>query len=193
MNADKENLTAQQSLDIITQMIQQAKGNARRNAFHFLLWGWVVVIANMGMYTLWQLHYPAPYVVWIITIPAMAISIYKGYSDHRKEQTTTHFDRISGWLWCGFALCAATIVFFGSKVNYMINPLIMVISMIPTLVSGVVLRFKPLIAGGLFFWAFGIVSFIVPPHLQNIVSAVAIVCGYLIPGYMLRSKKEENV
>ncbi len=191
MKAEPENLTAQQSLDIITAMIRQAKGNARRNGFHYLLWGWVAVVANLGMYGLSVMGYPHPYFVWAITIPAWVISIVKGYRDGRARPTTTHFDRVNKWLWLSFGIVIFTCVAFGGRINYQLNPLIIIICTIPTLVSGVVLRFAPLMLGGASFWVFGIIGFLVPVHVQPLVGAAAVLCGYLVPGYMLGKKKDD--
>jgi hypothetical protein len=190
MKTDQENLTAKQSLDIITHMIQQAQGNAQKHSFQFLLWGWTVVVANLGMFTLIQLNYPMPYLVWAITIPVCGISIYAESRQRKEQHTFTHLDRVASWLWCAFGLCVFTIVFFGFKINFQTNPMILIVSTIPTLISGVMLRFRPLLVGGFLFWAFGIVGFLTPFEYQNLVGAVAILCGYIIPGYMLKRKQE---
>jgi hypothetical protein len=190
MKTESENLTAQQSLAIITAMIHEAKGRARKNAFHFLLWGWVIVVANLGMYTLTKLGYPYPYAVWGITIPAWIISMYKGFKQEREKQASTHFDKVTLGLWISFGITVFTIVAFGHKLNYQINPLIITVSAIPTFVSGVLLKFKPIMFGGAAFWVFGIIGFLTPVETQPLIGAVAILCGYLVPGYLLRSKKE---
>jgi hypothetical protein len=190
MKADSENLTAQQSLDIITTMIRQAKGKVQKNGFHFLLWGWVVVIANLGMYTLARLDYAYPWAIWAITIPAWIISLYKGYKDGRSENMVSHLDFVTMWLWIGFGIVIFTIVAFGAKVNFQINALVVTISAIPTFVSGVVIRFRPLMFGGAALWVFGIVSFLAPREIQPLIGAVAVLCGYLVPGYLLKNKKD---
>ena len=190
MKAESENLTAQQSLEIITAMIRQAKGKVQKNGFYFMLWGWVVVVANLGMYTLIQLEYSRPYIVWAITIPAWIISLYKGYRDGKSGNATSHLDMVSMWLWVCFGIVVFTIVAFGYKLNYQINPLILTISSVPTFVSGVLLRFRPLMFGGASFWVFGIVGFLMPMDLQPLIGAVAIFCGYLVPGYLLKSKED---
>ena len=77
MKHEPGDLTARESLDLIAAMIRQAKGNVQRNNFYFLLWGWVVVLANLGMYTLQIVKYEHPYVVWVITIPAWTFTLYK--------------------------------------------------------------------------------------------------------------------
>jgi hypothetical protein len=190
MKAESENLTAQQSLEIITAMIRQAKGKVQRNGFHFMMWGWVVVIANLGMFTLAKMGYPHPYIVWAITIPAWIISLYKGYRDGREENVVSHFDMVTMWVWVCFGIVVFTIVGFGFKLNYQINPLIILVSSIPTFVSGVVLRFRPLMFGGASFWVFGIIGFLMPREIQPLIGAVAVLCGYLVPGYLLKNKKD---
>ena len=69
---------------------------------------------------------------------------------------------------------------------------------IGTFISGRILRFRPLIYGGLFSLLL-ILSVLVFPALlasfqQNlIILALSIVATYLIPGYLLRANKEAYV
>lgn len=193
MKSQSQQLTAQESLDIISAMIRQAKGNVRRNNFYFLLWGWVVVLAQVGMYVLDRMEVRHPYAVWLITLPAWAYTLYMVSQQKKMERATTHFDRITGWLWISFGVTICFLVFFGYRINYQLNPVILIISAIPTVVSGVILNFRPLIAGGIFFWVSGIVSFLVAWETQPLIGAVAIAGGYLVPGYMLRNRKGDNV
>ena len=179
-------LSAQESLDLIASMIQEAKGNVQRNNFFFLLWGAVVVVCNIGMYALSMLHSPYAYAVWALTIPAWIFTIVKSFSKSRTQSTSTHFDKISGWLWISYGITVFILVGFGYKINFQINAVIMLISAIPTLVSGVILRFSPLVAGGIAFWIGGVICFMAPKEIQPLIGAITIVCGYLIPGYMLR-------
>ncbi len=182
-------MTAQESLDIITRMIAEAKGNMMRNGFYFLLWGWVVIVANLGMYVLQKMNYEYFYVVWVITIPAWIISMVRGYRQGKAQRKTTHLDTVSMWLWLTFGITIFTLVAFGSKINYQLNPVILTISSIPTFLSGIVIRFRPLVFGGMSFWVFGIICFLTPHETQPLIGAVAILCGYIVPGYLLKMKE----
>ncbi len=190
MKTDSENLSANESLDIIAQMIRQAQGNVRKGSFYFLLWGWVVSFANLGMFTLIQLKYSRPYMVWLITIPAWLASMYYGYSRSKEQRVVTHIDRTTMWLWISYGICIFTLVFFGSTINWKLNPIILLMTMIPTLVSGIIIRFKPLIIGSILIWLFAIVSFLVDYQYQYLTGTLAVICGYLVPGYMLKNKKD---
>jgi hypothetical protein len=189
MKTENQNLSAQESLDIITQMIQQTQGNVKSSAFHFLLWGWVVAIANLGMFTLIQLEYSRPYVVWLITIPAWIASMIFGYKHSNEKRVSTHIDKITMWIWVSYGACIFTLVFFGSKIQWNLNPIILLMTVVPTFVSGIVIRFKPLIIGGISIWVFAIICFLVDYQYQFLVGAIAVVTGYLIPGYLLKNQQ----
>jgi hypothetical protein len=136
------------------------------------------------------LGYAHPYIVWVITVPAWGFSLYKGSRTKKIASASSHFDKISGWLWFSFGLTVFILVGFGYKINFQLNPVILIVSAIPTFVSGVILKFKPLVFGGICFWIFGIISFLVSVELQPLVGAIAMVCAYLIPGYLLRKQEQ---
>jgi hypothetical protein len=188
MQPGKEQLSAQQSLEIITAMIRQAEGKIQRNSFYFLLWGWVVVAANAGVYLLGYSGYDKPYLAWLIAIPAWIATIIRGLGADRSEPFITHLDKIQMGMWITYGIVIATVIPFGNKIHFQIYPVITLVTAIPTLTSGIVLRFNALIAGGIFFWAAGIASFLVPFTLQPLINALAIVVGYLVPGYLLKNR-----
>jgi len=189
--SDKE-LTKDESLDLIMHMIGQAKRNiAKGGSFYFLLWGWVVMLANLGHYILSKYDlYEAPYIVWLITIPAGIISGIYGARQARTARIKSHLDRLYGMLWISVAVCVLTILFFIGDVNTNVNAIILLFSGLGTIISGFMLRFKPLILGGAALWASSVIAFSLPITDQYLVGAIGIFAGYLIPGYLL--KKAEN-
>ncbi|HMJ68061.1 MAG TPA: hypothetical protein VK508_04165 [Cyclobacteriaceae bacterium] len=187
MESEKENLTAQQSLDIITSMIRQVKGNFSSNSFYFLLWGWTITIANLGVF--FMMRYTTvkePNMIFGITIISAVISLIHGARQSKRAQTKTVLDSVNMWLWIGYGILCFTFVAFGSKTNWQINPIVITMASVPTFVTGILLRFRPLMYGGAALWAFGIVLFMLPADLQPLGAAIAIATGYLIPGYLLR-------
>jgi hypothetical protein len=184
------NLSAQESFGIITGMINEAKGHIRQNSFYYLLWGWTVTLAHLGMFILFQTGYEHPYITWAITVPAWIVTLIRVFTSERKKKVRTHFDSISVWLWLSFGVSIFSLASFGWKLNYQLTPVILLVTAIPTVVSGVILKFTPLKIGGFIFWLAGIISFLLPMEFQSLAGAVAIICGYLIPGYMLKSQKQ---
>lgn len=191
MATNSENLSARESLAIITGMINQAKGHIQRNSFYYLLWGWTVMAAQLGMFLLYQINYRHAYAAWLITIPAWIYTMVRVVTAKKVSSTRTHFDSISGWLWLSYSVIILTLVFFGWKIDYQLNPLILVVTAVPTTVSGVILQFQPLKIGGICFWLCGIVSFLLPMEYQPLIGAIAITSGYLVPGYLLKKQRAE--
>jgi hypothetical protein len=192
MSNSEENLSAQQSLDIITSMIRQAQGRVSGNSFYFLLWGWCITAANFGMYSLMKFtDYPYPYAVWLITIPAWIATMIYGFRQGRTERAPSHLERINMWLWMGMGISIFPICLFGSLLNWNINPIILLMAASATFTSGIIIRFKPLLFGGVSFWILGAISFLVPQQEQYLVGGIAIILGYLVPGYLLKNLKEK--
>lgn len=189
MENEQSDMTATQSLDIITRMIREAQGNIRKNSFYYLLWGWVVALANLGVFVLLLVGVPNPYWVWLIALPAWAFTMFRGFREGRNSRARTHLDRINGMLWMMFGFTIFCIIFFGYKINFQINPIIMLVSAIPTFASGIIIRFRPLIMGGISFLVMGVICFLVPWQMQFLIGALAVAIGFLVPGYMIKNAK----
>ncbi len=190
MENKNDNLNAQQSLELITNMIREAKGNMQKSSFYFLLWGWTIVIANLGVYIMLEFTTIGnPFIIFGITIPAAIISMIYGMNQGKKVIAPTILNNINKWMWIGFGINCFILVFFGGKTNWQINPIIITMCAAPTFLSGIMLRFKPLIVGGILFWVFGITSFMIDSKAQFLLAAVALTVGYLIPGYMLKKSE----
>ncbi|MCX8490557.1 MAG: hypothetical protein ORN54_05770 [Cyclobacteriaceae bacterium] len=187
---ETEKLSPQQSLDLIQTMINEAKGNVRDNSFYYLFWGWVLIVAHLGSFVLNTLEFANPYRVWLIIIPAWIISILYGIRQRKKQKrANTHLEKINMTLWISFGVLAVVIPFFGSFINYQINPVTLLVASMATFISGVVLKFRPLMLGGVIFFVFGLASFFFSNEQQSLLSAFAIALGYLVPGYLLKSQK----
>jgi len=186
MEQEKE-FTSAESLEIITKMINKAKGNVKQGSFYFLFWGWLVVIASLGQFYLDRFtDFEHPYMVWLIAIPGWIISMIYGYKQSNKKTVKTYSDNLVMWVWLGFVFSILIIIFGGSYINFQITALILLFSGFATFISGLIIRFKPLIIGGSSFWIFTPIALYLGVHYAPLVMAVAIIVGYLIPGYLLK-------
>jgi hypothetical protein len=187
-----EKLTQEQSLSLITEMISQAKENyAKGSSFYFLLWGWVIMTANLGHYLLGKFDlYPYPYVVWLIVIPAIFITIFKSNKARSESDVYTHYDRLYTSLWILVSVCIFITLIFMGQLNFNHSPIILIYSGLGTFISGVILKFRPLLVGGIAFFVGATVGFFLPVIDQYLLSGLLIIVGYLIPGYLLKRDRE---
>ncbi len=192
METKHDNLNPQQSLEIISTMINQVKGNIRSSSFYFLLWGWVITFCNLGMYYFFkytEYQKQAP-LVWTLSIPAWIITMIYASRQEKKAGVVTHLDRVSMWLWIGMAITILPAWIFGAQTNWMVNAIILMPVGMATFLSGIIIRFRPLILGGITFWIAGTLCYIVGPIEQYLVGAIAMIFGYLVPGYLLKKSNQ---
>lgn len=184
-------LDHKKSLDLITEMISQAKCNySREGSFYFLLWGWVVMLANFGHYILQvYFEYPRPYLVWLATIPAGIISIVHGARRSKKTQVTSHLDRMYSQVWLAAGLGVVIALLNMSTLSFYHNAVILIFASMGTYISGHLLKFKPLILGGVALAISSIVAFQVSEINQYLVGGIGVLLGYLVPGYLLKNKQ----
>jgi uncharacterized membrane protein YgaE (UPF0421/DUF939 family) len=66
----------------------------------------------------------------------------------------------------------------------------LLIAGIATTTSGLLIKYRPVIIGGMAFFIFSIAATFVSNEYISLIVCAAIICGYLIPGYFLKSAKE---
>jgi hypothetical protein len=189
MENEEKMMTGEESLRIITEMINKTKVNIRQGSFHLLFWGWLLIFCSLsawliGRYT----SYEHPYYVWFLVIPGSFVSMIYGFVNGRKETVHTYANMLYMWTWIGF-LAAATVLFIvqaGDMQN--ITSYILLLAGLPTFISGFIIKFKPLVIGGICFWVVALLVHFAGPGLAQLGTPIAMLIGYLIPGYILRKK-----
>jgi hypothetical protein len=188
MKSDKIQST-EESLAIITRMIEQTQGNLRSSSFHFILWGMIATLGFLGQYYLMEFtSYAHPYIIWLIAIPGWIISFVYGKRSSQHRGVSNYSDKIVMWTWVAFGFTILVVIFSG-RFNELIPPVIMLLSAMATFITGSIIRFKPLLYGAGALWIFSAVALAVSPGNSLLVAALAFVAGYLIPGFILRSEK----
>jgi len=190
----ESNLTEKDSLKLITEMIKAAKGNANQSFFHIIMWGWVIstiCIAQFIMIRFSDWGKNSVY-IWLLVLPFGIVSSVYGYKQGRKEKVKTFIDSVYAWVWIAFVISLTLVLIISFRNVMSITPLVLVTAGTATFLSGQIIKFKPLIWGGLAFWGWSLVAFGLQNELNLIINALAIFTGYLIPGYMLKNKLKKN-
>ena len=191
-------MNEQESLALIKDMINRSRTNFKEQSFYYLLWGWLVVGSVITQAILFNMGNAYHWVVWPIMgfVGGITSGIY-GKKQGEKAGYMTHIDRAMMFVWVGFViylvlvlLMSATGVFGpnGWNVSFV---LIMGLYGLGTFISGGLLKFKPLIFGGIASFILVALTTLIPSLVADfngalIMLAVSIVVSYLIPGYMLK-------
>jgi hypothetical protein len=177
-------------LNVIYEMIENSKTQIRENAFFYLLWGWLVLVASLSHFIMMKLGIFYSFLAWpVIMTAGMVISVIAGIRLGKRAGYRTHIDTAVIYLWYGFFFALMVLLAFaiGGKISWEItNALIISMYGLGTFVSGGILKFKPLIIGGICCWIIALCAFFVPGEYTILLVSISIIIAYLIPGYLLR-------
>jgi hypothetical protein len=118
-----------------------------------------------------------------------ALSIYYTRKRFQTEKVKNQFGLIIKALWFATGMTSIPIIVACIKLHFYPAPIILIICGLSTVMTGFIIRFKPIIYGGIIFWIFSIVSVFILNEYQLVIYAVAMVLGNIIPGYMLKYSK----
>lgn len=187
---DRETLTHQQSLGIIEQMINAARDDHRERGDGWLLWGWLLFIASV-LSAIFMVRGLADLVSWvwpIMLVVGFFLNFFVLASHKKKKHVTTYIQGLLNKMGIGFYVSLLIIVGAGylSRMSFAFG-YFYVLYALWMFIYGSALRFRPFIVGAVVNWVAAIVIFIVQDfYYAMLISAVAVLVGYLIPGHMLR-------
>lgn len=184
-------MNPQESLRLIDETIREAKRSFLRIHFYFLVWGLLFALAGVLSFTLMQAGSPWHWVGWPAAgiIGGITAGVH-GARAGRAQGVVTAMDRLHQWLWTCYTITLLLAIVGSFMVRTDPNPWVMLLSGLPTFVTGAMMRFRPLMVGGLVFWLLGILAFYAGAPFSSLLFGVAMVLGYVVPGLML--KKQEH-
>jgi hypothetical protein len=188
-----ENFSPQQSLKVIQSMISKTKQDMSDNGIYFLVWGWITLIACTGQFVLKHIvNYEKHYQVWWLVVVGIVFSIWYGIKEGRQQRVKTYVGEAIKYLWIGMGVSYFVLGMILSKVGWgtSVFPFFIMLYGLGTFVSGCIIKFRPLIFGGIMAWALAIGAAYVEYDYQMLFGAAAILISYIIPAYMLRYKNK---
>lgn len=189
---EEKKLSGEESLLLIRQMIQVAKDEHREKGDGWLIWGWLLFVASISS-ALLSYAKLGRYVGWVwLGILAIGLIVYVlGHlRQQRKEKVHTYVQELLNKIERGFFISLFAIVasIYISNNNFSFG-YFYILYAFWMFIHGSAIRFKPLIIGAWVNWAAAIAIFLVNNFQYDMmISALAVLVGYLIPGYMLRAE-----
>lgn len=188
----ERHITEKESLSIIQSMLSKTQLGVRDNGFMFLLWGWLVFLGAMIHYipmmlmdsSIGGLAWPV-----LMSIGGVVSAIY-GIRKGKQEQVRTYAHQMLRLTTLCMGVGIAFTITFGIlfttwPVTY---GFLMLVYGTWLFMSGGILEFRPLQVGGVVNWVLGAITFFVPEPHELPMIALAVLLGYIIPGYMLKAK-----
>ncbi len=184
-------LSPQESLLLVTETISKTKENIKENSFPFLLWGWLITIASFSYFLLQQYtSFRFYFIPFPVFVAAGIITTTIWYSKQKSTTATeTYLNYFLSRMWLVLGIGFLAVVFINVSQNLTPFTYTLIIAAIGTLVSGLVMKFSPLTIGGVVFLVSALICIYIPDDYKALLHGVAVVAGYLIPGYLLKNKK----
>lgn len=213
-------MTEQESLDLITNMIQKAKSSYHDTGIGSLLWGTVVTVASVVTYFQRMYDFSIGFDIWLIVLAAIIPQIFISVQEKKSNKVKQYEDDALNAIWLVFG-----ITIFGLNIYQMIVPdvtnafikqegwqltkhylnsskadepinaftpsiysLFILIYAFPTLVTGIVKKFKPMLYGGVITYGLFIGSCFTITEYDFLLGGVAALICWFIPGVILRRK-----
>jgi hypothetical protein len=185
-------LLPHESLALITETIRKTKENFRENSRFFLLWGWLIAAASLGFFLLHQytetrfffLPFPVLTAVGIVT----TVLWYRQLK--AKAPTETYLGYFFNRLWMVLGLSFILVVYISVSRGWPPFLYTLIVAAIGTTVSGLAMKFRPLVWGGVLFFAAAVAGIYLPNAGLPLLNGLAVIGGYLIPGYLLKAAHE---
>ena len=197
---DKKILTPEESFELINKAISNFKMNYKEYGQSFLLWGWMICLAcfshfiifkilqgkeayqHIGLFSLGN---------WIVIMSAaFIIQFFMERKINKDKKVISHLEKFINILWWVIGASMVVATFLCIRLGIIPPPVFLLIGGIAITITGLVIKFKPVIIGGISLFLFSIASTFVSNENTLIIVGVAVICGYLIPGYLLKSAKE---
>lgn len=203
---EKNSFTEKDSLELISQMIQQSKKNMEIGSGNILLYyGYPAVILAVVIYLLVHMtHNPIWWTLWFLMfLPPVIINLVQKRS---KPRVTTHVDKainstwsILGWLFFLSVICITGIGAITGHYNFQLMlPLSLLYAGIGISITGVITNFELMIYTPLVAFVVAIymlASLITDTSVfdwRNLLFGASFLIMMVIPGYILNNKAKES-
>ena len=192
----EENFSEQNSLQLIESMINKAKNKFSENGTLYLLWGYTILVCSVAQFLLQEVFsFKEAQYVWMLTWLVVIYQTIFLVKKKKQAKVRTYTDDIIGFVWLAFVVCLfLTIFILGYHKQYLlINSVILILYGVPTFLSGAILKFRPLMIGGICCWLLAALSPFVMDKYHFLLLGAAVVAAWIIPGHLLRIRyKKEN-
>ncbi len=212
-------MTNEESLRLITEMIQKAKSTINENGTSSILWGCVVGFCGLINFAELYWHFNIGFDIWILALLAVIPQIIIVIMESKRIKVKTHTQLALDAVWTVYGISIFALVLYinvvpKQSIRLLLNQgaavfqknlstnqltpfsmyppsalsLFLLIYAFPTMITGVVTKFKPMIIGAALCYCFFVASLFTPLVVDTLLTALAGIFNWLIPGILLRKR-----
>ena len=197
-NSNAEPFDEAQSLQVIREMIKVAQNKMRSDGILLIVWGYAASLPALIKYLKEILFLPnrlmfvLKFVDPVLPMLALAFTIY--YILRERKKVTTYIGASLRYVWISLIGCMILTNLILHNVTHEVNftlqhPLFMVLTAFAILVTGVILRYKLIILGGIVFGILAYFASFLILHDQLFLDGIGWFLALAIPGHILYFKR----
>ena len=192
-----ESISEAEKLDLIHQMIKSARDEHSENGLGWIVWGIILFVASLGTYFMLEYQMAGSFWLWNIVFPIGLVLIFISVIRRKKRQgkrSLTYPQELLERMGIGFfasllAMIAGINLYFmasNGTTDIEFWGFFYILYAFWMYIHGSALKFRPLIIGAVLNWIAGVAMFgIAEMKYEMLIGAIAILLGYLVPGYLL--------
>lgn len=192
---DKTTISPEESFQLIAKTILETKKRFEENGHLFIFWGLIMVVASLSQFVLVQqelysIHW---YPNFLYPLGAIYTFIYVFKKHKKQDRTSNLIGNILASL--GWMLALNLMIlgfFFWSKLGEAITPIFLIFLAFFICISGVTIKCKPLIWGGILLNLIGLTTFYFEWQYHSLIMAIGSVVALIIPGILLNNKHKKS-
>ena len=189
-----------QSFQVIKEMIQISQKKLKNDGVLFILWGWVMFYSGLSGYIVREVLLSRRFEKFlgifgkVFGLLVVAYTVY--YIWRQRKRVQTYIGISLRYVWLSMVGCFVLINLILYNVLHQVNfelqhPLFMVMMAFSVMVTGGILRYKPVIIGGILFGIIALISSYFTLSYQLLLESCAWFIAFVIPGHYLYVTREK--
>lgn len=188
----------QQSLQVIKEMVQVSRKKLKNDGILFILWGWIGFISYLLEYLIQTVPHTYQFSIFknytTVILPIAGIIITVIYLIRKSRKASTYIGIALRYVWVGMFVGMVLINLIQANVLHGITfelqlPIFMVLIAFALVVTGGLLRYKMIIAGGVVFGLLAYLASFFSLNVQLLIESIAWLIAFIIPGHILYAKR----
>jgi hypothetical protein len=196
---DETNLTPEESLLLITKVIEETKLRFKENGHIIILWGTLIFTVMVSQYIFvllgWYKLFDIAWTCILFPLGGIYTFLYARKKYKKNNVPRTIIGNIIGTMGWVVGLNLPILGFlFRNKLGEATAPIFLILWALFFILTGISIKFKPILIGGILLNLMGYAAFYINGEYHGLILAAGAVIGMIIPGILLnRANRNELV
>ena len=208
-------LSHQESLALINSMISKARDSFHSTGVGAMMWG--VVVSVCALVKLAEIHFRfrLPFDINLLSLLAIIPQVIFTIRENKRKKAVSYDDAFVKATWLGFGITLFLLIFIinmifdayapiyreyvqlaGHKPVFQLQefvlPLFLILYGLPTFITGMGSKFRPMLWGGIICWVSSIIAVFTEVRIDFLLTAFSAITAWFIPGLLMEREYRKH-